>query len=389
MQNRDNGCSFGKKPGRAICRHWTRKKKTMKILRTIRNYCCSCGIENEEFKQVKKSAYISNFEVWRILHILMDASFGALFLYSMFSDYVGINRWFYLGALVYSCIATVFFFVLKKESIAGQLLVYLSVSVLFLFGAFITQNKPGSPSISFIAFLLIAPIFVIDRPFFMAIELTAASSIFLTWMYFVKDPDIWRVDLMNTIIFTFIGIFIHIITASIRIKEFVLIRKINIQKDIDELTGLKNKAALTRAINKYVRDEPNGKGLFFVLDIDYFKSINDTYGHDVGDVILNELGTFLKERFTNGEIVGRFGGDEFIIFIKGNDETEYAEGIAKDITSGANERIKIPNGEGLSISVGVAEYHGEEKNYSEIFKKADIALYKTKANRKIKYSISK
>ena len=358
------------------------------VLRKIRNYFCYCGIEKEQFRQVKKDAYRSNFEMWRILHIVMDVAFGLLFIFSISNSFAADNTWFYLGAFIYSAVASVFFFVLKKDSLIAQLLIYLSISVLLLFGCFITSNKPGAPAITFITFLLITPLFMIDKPYFMSLELVVASTVFLVWMHFIKQPEIWKADLMNTIIFTLVGIMIHVVVNSFRIKEFVLIKEINKQKDIDELTGLKNKAALTRKINEFFADDNNNKGLLFVLDVDYFKSINDKYGHDVGDVVLQELGKYLKEKFPNDEIVGRFGGDEFIIFLRNVDDLKQADRIAREITSETPELIKLPTDEvKFGISVGVAIYKGKEKNYSEIFKKADIALYKTKADRKIHYNI--
>ena len=358
------------------------------VLRKIRNYFCYCGIEKEQFKEVKKDAYRSNFEMWRILHIVMDVAFGLLFIFSISNSFAADNTWFYLGAFIYSAVASVFFFVLKKDSLIAQLLIYLSISVLLLFGCFITSNKPNAPAITFIAFLLITPLFMIDKPYFMSLELVVASTVFLVWMHFIKQPEIWKADLMNTIIFTLVGIMIHVVVNSFRIKEFVLIKEINKQKDIDELTGLKNKAALTRKINEFFADDNNNKGLLFVLDVDYFKSINDKYGHDVGDVVLQKLGEYLKEKFPNDEIVGRFGGDEFIIFLRNVDDLKQADRIAREITSETPELIKLPTDEvKFGISVGVAIYKGKEKNYSEIFKKADIALYKTKADRKIHYNI--
>ena len=359
-----------------------------KALRTLRNYICYCGIEKEEYKSVRKDAYRSNFEVWRVLHILMDLAFGVLFIFSVCNGFVGDNKYFYLAAFIYSSLATVLFFLLKKDSLIGQLLIYLSISLLFLFGAFITQNKPNTPAITFIAFLLITPMFMIDRPYYMSFELLCASSIFLVWMYFKKERAIWEADLMNTIIFTLVGIVIHVLVNSSRIKEFVLISKINKQKDIDELTGLKNKAALTRKINKFMNNSSNNKGVLFILDINYFKAINDTYGHDVGDDVLRELGDYLREKFIHKEIVGRFGGDEFVIFLKNMDDADEAMKTASEIVNETSEQIKLPTDSvKFSVNVGVAIYQGKEKNYSELFKKADIALYKTKANRKIHYAL--
>lgn len=361
----------------------------MKILKKIRNYFCYCGIEKDLYRKIKKDAYVSNFQVWRVLHVLMDLAFALLFIFSLINDLADENRWFYLGALIYSLLATIPFFVVKKKDFfLMQLLIYLSISVLFLFACFITSNKPSIPGITFIVFLIMTPMFMIDKPYFMSLELVVATTIYAIWMHAVKDPEIFKMELANVIIFTLVGIFVHILANSIRIKEFVLIREINIQKDTDELTGLKNKAALTREIGEFVESSAANKGLFFVLDINFFKAINDQYGHDEGDVILKNFGKYFKEKFVKDEIVGRFGGDEFIIFIKNNDDAEFAKQLALEIYKEVEENIKLPNpDEKVTVSIGIAIYQGEEKHYSDIFKKADVALYKTKDNRQIKYSI--
>ena len=346
-----------------------------------------CGIEKEEYKVLKKDAYVSNFEVWRVLHCLMTVTFSALFISSFFVDMMVTNRVYYLSGLAYSIGGTCFFFAFKKDSLIAQFIIYLSISMLFLFGAFISANKPDIPAVTFIAFIIITPMFMIDKPYFMAIELVAASTVFLVWMHGVKPPQIWKIDCGNIISFCFIGIFIHIIANSIRIKEFVLRRKINIQKDTDELTGLNNKAALTRHINDHLTDASKDKGILFMIDFDRFKAINDNYGHDTGDSVIRQFGEFLHDEFKDGEIVGRFGGDEFIVFIKDTDDLTFAGDVAQRITDGAAARVRLPDeNEKVSVSLGIAVYHGEEKNYSEIFKKADMALYKTKSDRTVKYN---
>lgn len=358
----------------------------MKLLRKLRDYFCYCGIEKDEYNAIKKDAYVSNFEVWRILHFLITATFAFLFIASLLSGMMSSNRIFYMIAFIYYAFATVVFFIVKKNSIIAQLLIYLSISMLFLFGCFISQNQADHPATTFIVLILITPMFMIDKPYFMALELSAASAIFLAWMHAVKSPEIWNIDLANVLTFLFVGIFIHIIANSLRIKEFVLTRKINIQKDTDELTGLKNKGALTRAINAFLTDGATDKGIMFLLDINHFKSINDTYGHDVGDSVIRQIGSFLGKRFVDDEIVGRFGGDEFIIFIKNTDQTNAASEIARSVISGTAENVVLPDEDKkVSVSIGIAVYHGAEKNYSEIFKKADIALYKTKSDRTIPF----
>ncbi|MCR5663242.1 MAG: GGDEF domain-containing protein [Oscillospiraceae bacterium] len=353
----------------------------MKVLRTIRNYYFYCGLEREEYNAVKKDAYISNYEVWKILHYMMALVFSVLYFGSYANSLMAMNRWFYLAAFLYSVLAVVVFIRLKKDSLAAQLMIYLSMSVLFLFAAFVNLNKVENNATTFVVLLVLTPMFMIDKPYFMTIELGVATAVFLIWMRGIKPDTVWQIDMVNTITFTIVGSFLNIIANALRIREFVLTRQIRIQKDTDEMTGLRNKGSLTREINEYLADGAADKGLLFVLDVDRFKSINDTYGHNVGDSVIVQLGRYLGAGFAGDEIVGRFGGDEFILFIKNTDDTETARRIAGDIVAGVSESVALPDEkQRISISVGIAAYRGREKNYSEIFKKADVALYQAKAD---------
>jgi diguanylate cyclase (GGDEF)-like protein len=263
------------------------------------------------------------------------------------------------------------------------------MSLLFLFAAFVNSNKPEQNATTFIVLLVITPMFMIDKPYFMTIELCAASAIFLVWMHGIKPIDIWQIDMANAVTFTLVGSFLNIIANALRIREFTLTRQIRIQKDTDELTGLRNKGSLTREINEYLTDPATDKGLLFILDVDRFKSINDTYGHDIGDSVIIQLGRFLAAKFTGDEITGRFGGDEFILFIKNTDDTETARRIAADVVAGASESVELPDEkQKLSLTVGIAPYNGRETNYSELFKKADIALYKAKADPETRFRVN-
>ncbi len=360
----------------------------MSGLKKLHNYFFYCGIEKEEYNAIKKDAYISNFVIWRILHFLIAAVFGTLFFISLCNDLLRGNSFFYLLSFIYSAIAISFFFYLKEDSIVAQLLIYLSISLLFLFACLISQNNPTLPATTFIVFLLITPLFMIDKPVFMTIELCAVSAIFLFWMYKIKSYEIWRIDVVNVLTFTVVGVFLNIIANAVRIREFVLTREINIQKDTDEMTGLKNKGALTREINEFLADSSKTKGLMFMLDVDRFKAINDTYGHDIGDSVIIQIGNFLGNKFQKDEIVGRFGGDEFIIFIKNTDDKNTALQIADEIVKGASEKVALPVAEEkISTSIGVAIYTGIENNYSDLFKKSDLALYKSKADKDKRFYI--
>ena len=360
----------------------------MNFLRKIRNYFLYCGIEKDEYNALKKDAYVSNFKVWRILHFLMAAAFGGLLLASFFVAPMAVNRKFYLTGFIYTCIAITVFIFLDKDSIVAQFFIYLSISVLLIFGCFLSQNKPDYPGVTFIVFLLVTPMFMIDKPFFMTIELCVAAAVYLIWMHGVKTPEVWQVDLLNIIPFTIIGCYLNVIANSIRIKEFVLTRQIRIQKDTDELTGISNKGALTREINGFLADSSTDKGIMLLLDCDHFKSINDTYGHDVGDGVIRQIGQFLGKLVNPGIIAGRFGGDEFVVFVKNTNDPDTATKLAEEIANGVTASVELPDKDKkVSVSIGISFYNGLAKNYSEIFHRSDMAMYKAKADPDNRYRI--
>ena len=85
--------------------------------------------------------------------------------------------------------------------------------------------------------------------------------------------------------------------------------------DTDLLTDLNNKMATERKIREYMEKYPDKQGVLFVLDVDNFKKINDTMGHAFGDEVLRSLAVRLQSMFRATDIVGRTGGDEFMVFL--------------------------------------------------------------------------
>lgn len=120
-----------------------------------------------------------------------------------------------------------------------------------------------------------------------------------------------------------------------------------------------------------------------MIDLDYFKSINDTFGHAAGDEVIREIGNIIKTNFRRTDIVGRIGGDEFAVLLKNTslqDAKKAAEQLRETV---AGKKIVCGEQEiGLTVSIGAAAICGETDGSNSIealFKKADDALYKAKA----------
>ena len=145
----------------------------------------------------------------------------------------------------------------------------------------------------------------------------------------------------------------------------------------DSLTKLLNKAYSTQLIQNFIEKKKNGA--LFIIDIDNFKSVNDTMGHLFGDEVIVSVANGIKSVFRHTDAVGRIGGDEFMVYMKDITDREAvskkAEAVCdtvSNIYTGENQKVKI------SASVGIAIFPEDAGNYSELFKMADHALYFTK-----------
>lgn len=169
-------------------------------------------------------------------------------------------------------------------------------------------------------------------------------------------------------------------------KELELLYK----AERDALTGLYNRAACERNVNASLAIGPKSmRSAFLLVDLDNFKEINDTMGHVQGDLVLKEIAVILKNSFRKTDIVGRLGGDEFIVFMRDVKSEDNVRASAEKLTQllvrtyrrgGAQVRI--------SGSVGIAMAPDCGKNFKELYTCADRALYRVKYAEKGGYSFA-
>ncbi len=153
------------------------------------------------------------------------------------------------------------------------------------------------------------------------------------------------------------------------------------QSITDSLTGLYNSRYLADIMQRQIKLFKRHKRSFSVmmLDIDYFKGINDTFGHVTGDGVLQEFGKVLKENIRGSDIVSRYGGEEFVVLLS-NTNIEGAGILAERIRSRV-EGYMFPGigNRKITVSIGISEV-GSEDDASAIMKKVDDALYMAKKN---------
>ncbi|PSL36375.1 sigma-B regulation protein RsbU (phosphoserine phosphatase) [Planomicrobium soli] len=148
--------------------------------------------------------------------------------------------------------------------------------------------------------------------------------------------------------------------------------------ETDSLTGLKNRRYLDEQLLQLTGESSEtGEPLtLLVVDIDHFKQVNDTYGHPVGDSVLQELAGKLQNETRDQDIVARMGGEEFVIVLPATDSDgalKMAERIRENIEHGEWKHVNI------TVSIGVAVYESGD-NPAGLFSKADEALYRSKSS---------
>ncbi|GEM_PF-6697028 len=148
----------------------------------------------------------------------------------------------------------------------------------------------------------------------------------------------------------------------------------------DDLTGVFNRASMEMHVSHMLEqcaDGGRGLALAFV-DMDHFKSLNDSLGHDFGDECLKRLCRFMKELLPRQAVIGRFGGDEFLVLLPGADYFQAAEALA--LLNPALGKTSGKQGVALSVSVGIADcMSGQKMAMADLLKQADVSLYAAKA----------
>ncbi len=178
-------------------------------------------------------------------------------------------------------------------------------------------------------------------------------------------------------IFVALIVIIYIINRVSFTKESMELQN---KAETDLLTELLNKISTENKIKEYLEGEGHDKTcMMCVLDIDNFKKINDTMGHAFGDEVLATLGKRIRTEFRVTDIIGRTGGDEFIIFLKDLKDDNVIEreagrvaGFFKDFTVGTYTKYSP------TASIGAAIFPRDGSDYESMYKAADTALYKAK-----------
>jgi two-component system cell cycle response regulator len=156
----------------------------------------------------------------------------------------------------------------------------------------------------------------------------------------------------------------------------------------DQLTGLYNRHFVAEQVNIGIVEAQRHKSSYslIILDIDFFKLVNDKHGHDVGDEVLQSVGSFLQRQVRSNDVVARMGGEEFLMLMAHCNITEATE-KAESLRSGLE--VMRPAGLVVTASFGVAQLTKTLDSFDKLFKAADLAIYRAKEQGRNRVEVAK
>lgn len=234
---------------------------------------------------------------------------------------------------------------------------------------------------TFMIILLLYPLFILDKPSHLHVFIVCLSAFYAFIASLVEAPGVYRLDMIHLMDVMLMSIGSSIFFSIVRIRSLQYADHIEKIAEEDPLTGLYNRAGA----RKYIRSEE--PGIFVYLDLDKFKGVNDTFGHEQGDYVLNETARALKLNFRKVDIVMRLGGDEFAVWSPGDWTYEETETRLSELLKSIHE-MAMDGNEIMTASIGCAYAPHGCASLDELTRKADQAMYEAKREGKDGYRIT-
>ena len=353
------------------------------LYKQARNFYNRNKISDFEFDCVRSEIYSTNKAILSICAFVTMVLFFVLFVLSLVIKDSAVFRQSVFYAAIFLLHSAFFVTTVKlpeKYEKFTVLLMYLYIwSFNFYTIGMSVYSHPENYAVLYITFAFAYPLIFVDKSRRMFLNSLTANIIFCVLTFFAKEPANYKVDIFNCIVFYGLSYLPSFYLTKIRVREFSLRQIIESERDTDELTGLLNKAAFTRQAKKSINSAR--EGILIILDCDGFKQVNDTYGHFVGDHVLKLVSVCIRQTFRSSDIMGRFGGDEFIILMDRTSLTDIAMLRCNQLLERLHETKIFPenstDNQTIQASIGFALYEGES-DFDALFQKADKALYEAK-----------
>ncbi|MCC6095654.1 MAG: GGDEF domain-containing protein [Eubacterium sp.] len=276
----------------------------------------------------------------------------------------------------------------KSTDRNSTITLYIYECVILLTAGFLHLTLfPEERGTMFLLLLVLLPMLIFDQFWRVCLMILSISVIYILFSVSVLSLDKAGSDIVYTNIAAVVSL---IWTGGVIRHRTNTLHSNEISETSaahDGLTGIYNRKGGDAVINNCIL---NGiPGAFIILDVDYFKHVNDTYGHQIGDRVLKEVADCLTRSFRKEDIVTRLGGDEFVVYAVRMADRTY---VTKKLTEVLENMRKIPICEAdhdyVTVSIGCAINDGTYLDYNALYTLADHMLYITKNSGKNSFHIT-
>lgn len=356
---------------------------------------CACnliygGIRKDDYHEIKSDIHQENRNSLMMISFFMVVMFVCLFVCSLFFEIIGPNRLAYGGvAFGFLVIGIVCRYIKGRYLGLVVPLWYVAMTLVCVYAIVLnTVIQTDISATTFCVALVAAPLLFSEQPWRLFLYYVFFVLIFIYADFHHKEYFLAFSDMVNVMCCMLLSCVINF--RIIQAKRCELLQRHNIEKDrdTDKLTGCLTKAAFENQITNCLGITQK-QGILIVMDVDFFKTINDSYGHIYGDMVLRNLGDLFYRHFPKSAVFGRFGGDEFQVWIPGKYEKMEVAMWLNNLLAGVNS-IETPDKKvKIGISVGVALFPKHGDKYQQLFESADEALYLAKDMGKNRYVFCK
>lgn len=344
------------------------------------------GNAKDEFKEIeyliKKS---DNYN----MRLILKAMFVILLILACATNFIEYAAQFKETYIVFTIIFLIIKIISRIFEKYQKIWIYCTSAALFCLSINLSLLIEDQPATIFPVMLMLVSLLFTDE-FYPLVLISIVSSLgYVILIQYNKINDIRIFDSYNILVILFISIITRYLIQrnnvegmKLKVENQKLIQKLNYDAKYDALTTLLNRKAFIDSILDESKEYINTNyGAIAILDIDCFKYINDNYGHIKGDEIIKEVSFVLKRCLIKLDVIGRLGGDEFIIcFNRRYNEKEVIEEI-KNIIKEVN-KISLNKDRNVGVSVGVVNLKYDKIKFIEAYKKADEILYEVKSSGK-------
>ncbi len=355
----------------------------MKRKQSLWKRFCNCGYEEPIYQNYKEEITLQNKRMVRTTSLIGSIIMSLLTVVSLFlPDVSKVLPLYAFTAVMFIIICIVANKVADAKGMVTLVCNYAFLAAAFLFAIGLDIIQKSVTATTVCVLLVALPLLIVDVPWRESLYFLIIAACFMYESMYIKQSPKASVDILNACVFYVVGIFLGYKHNQMMLRNMKGQRLLEKQRDTDMLTSLYNKAAIQRKAEAYLK-QYGAKASIFVMDMDNFKYVNDTYGHHAGDEILAAIGQLLTKLFRSSDIISRFGGDEFVIFLPEINDREILKKRAQQVLEGVKDiRISADKEYRAHVCMGIATCPEDGMEYEQLFRNADTAMYQVKKNGK-------